>query len=121
MAIEGICFSLKDVFEVIRCFGDVEKVYANGGFLRSREWVPILAEVLGVDIYTLDNFESSITGAFILGLLAAGKIRSLDQANKFVKICERFCPDEKNKKLYNDLFLIYKEAVRRLMPVLERL
>lgn len=119
--IEGICFDLRDVFEVIKGFGEINKLFANGGFVRSRDWVQILSEVMGVEIEISDNYDSSITGAFLLGLLAINKIQKIEESISYIKLDEKFIPNKLNKEIYDRLFLIYKDVIYRLMPVLEKL
>ncbi|KRQ86378.1 Xylulose kinase [Caloramator mitchellensis] len=119
--LEGICFDLRDVFEVIKGFGEINRVYANGGFVRSRDWVQMLSDVMNVEIEVSENYDSSITGAFLLGLLAINKIKNIEESIDYIKLDEKFVPINLNKKIYDDLFVIYRDAINRLMPVLEKL
>lgn len=119
--IEGICYDLRDVFEVLKGFGEIETIFANGGFIRSKEWVQILTDILGIEIDTSDNYDSSITGAFLLGLLATNKIEQLEDSTKLVQTNEKYIPNRQNHKFYNERFSIYQDLINRLMPVLDKL
>lgn len=45
---EGICFALLSILDTIEeITGPVKNIYASGGFIRSKQWVTLLAGVLG--------------------------------------------------------------------------
>jgi gluconokinase len=120
--IEGICYDMNDVFEAIReLVGDVEVVYANGGFTRSEEWVRILSDVMDTKIVIHENYESPCLGAIMLGMLATGEVKELEECSYRFEEGKEYQVREENKGVYKALFNTYKEAVNRLTGVLETL
>jgi len=119
--IEGICYSIRDVYEIIEEFGEINNVKANGGFVKSNIWIQILSDIIGTKIEITEDFDTPVIGAYILGLLSNKEISSIEDGIKFVKTTNKYNPNIQNKKIYDYLFSIYKEAINGLMPILEKL
>jgi gluconokinase len=118
---EGVCYSLRDVLEVLKGEGIViRKIYANGGFSRSTLWVRILADVLGVPVTLSKNYETPCVGAMILGHLATGGISTLEEGEKYLESGETYLVSE-DSSIYQRMFDMYREAVGSLKGIMERL
>lgn len=66
-ALEGIMFNLKEVMEIVaEIGGEISKIQASGGFLQSKEWSQLAADILGVPIYKAVSGEDSALGAVLL-------------------------------------------------------
>lgn len=69
-ALEGVCYQLADVLDAL---GGVESVVVTGGaLLASRDWVQILADVLGRTLEVSGVGEGSARGAAMMALERAG-------------------------------------------------
>jgi gluconokinase len=120
--IEGICFDMNDVLQAVEELqGKVSRIYANGGFTRSKEWVQTLCDIFDTKIITSDNYESSCIGAVMIGMLAVGEVDCLEDCSYFIKESEVFLPREEEKRVYEKLYNIYKKAIENLTPILEQL
>lgn len=65
--LEGVCFSLKDCYELIKTVGaHAHDISVCGGGSKSAVWLKILADILGRDISKSSNSESGARGAAVL-------------------------------------------------------
>lgn len=112
--LEGIIYSLYDVFNTLEEIKDIKKIYVNGGLSKSRIFIQTIADIFGRNILVAENYESSCFGAFIIGLKAIGEIESIEEYKTTEFIIESFKPNEKNNLRYKKNFLIYKKLYENL-------
>ncbi len=110
--IEGICYALRDVFDVLLEAGDqeVNVVYANGGFTNSNQWLQILTDILERPLRISDQGDGPLFGGFLLGLKAIGIIDSLDEAEEYFASGREFLPRKNHR--HGVKFPLYREAVK---------
>ena len=79
--LEGVAYGLRDSLELLRALG-VEPAAGriSGGGARSRAWVEIVASVLGLPLELTAVEEGSAYGAALLGGVAGGVFRSVEDA-----------------------------------------
>jgi gluconokinase len=83
--LEGLCFNLKAVLEMVSAVaGQPTVIHATGGFARSGLWKQMLCDILNVPIKLPDSFESSALGAAVIAMQALGMIDSLDDVEQMV-------------------------------------
>ncbi|TDT61083.1 gluconokinase [Fonticella tunisiensis] len=120
--IEGICYDMNDVFEAVKnLVGNVELVYADGGFTRSEEWVHILCDIMDTKVIVHKNYESPCLGAVMLGMLSTGEIGKLEDCSFMFKDFKAYEVRQENREIYKKLFKVYRQAVDGMMPVFEML
>lgn len=91
----------------------MDSIFAIGGGAKSRQWLKIKADVLGMDFVTLKNTEAPSLGASMLAGIAAGKYRSYKEAAETaVNTDEIIKPLKDLNKLYNRRYKIYKNIYR---------
>jgi xylulokinase len=80
--LEGVAFSLRDVFELVRATSPepLRDLRASGGGTNSLLWRQIIADVLGVPISQTRTAEGVASGAAILASVAAGWHRTVEGA-----------------------------------------
>jgi xylulokinase len=80
--LEGVAFGLRDSFELIREVGAAEttQVRVSGGGARSDLWRQVIADVLDVDLVTVNTAEGAAYGAALLAGVGAGIWRDVDTA-----------------------------------------
>ncbi|RYG53723.1 MAG: gluconate kinase [Chitinophagaceae bacterium] len=113
---EGISFALLEILSIMEeTIGTAANIYASGGFIRSEKWKQLLADVLGRTICVTHAEDSSAAGAGMLGMLALGFKKDLDEMREFFSVKETFEPDLndrdvylKNYKIYSELYLRFK-------------
>jgi xylulokinase len=72
--LEGVAFGLRDSFELIKAAGlaKITQVRVSGGGARSPLWRQILADVLDVELATVNTTEGAAYGAALLAGVAPG-------------------------------------------------
>lgn len=80
--LEGVAFSLRDVFELVRATAPdpLRELRASGGGTNSALWKQIIADVLGVPVSLTRTAEGVATGAGILAAVGAGWYPSVNEA-----------------------------------------
>jgi gluconokinase len=109
-ALEGVCLQLALVLEAMQAAGlQLTELRATGGFARSPFWRQLLADILGTPIGFPDSEQGSAAGAALLGHVALGHRRSVDDAAALVRVTEVVHPDRETARFY-----------RRLLPAFAR-
>lgn len=116
---EGICFSLYQVGESLEeTIGPIEHIYASGGFIRSRTWLQMIADVFNRRVYVTNVADASAIGAVIMGFYALGLVGSLQAGAAIIRIQETFEPDEgrhwiyrKNERVFSELYIRLKDLM----------
>jgi gluconokinase len=103
-ALEGVCLQLALVLEAMAAAGlELTELRATGGFARSPFWRQLLADVLGTTIGFPASEQGSALGAALLGHVALGHLRSVDDAAALVRITEVVHPDPEAARFYQQL------------------
>ena len=115
---EGVAFALRDSVEVARSLGiDIPVTRICGGGSKSRLWVKILANVLGMDVEIPELDEGPGLGAAILAAVALGEYASVEEAcSKIVRVKERITPDPVLTELYDRKYKVFKELYPAMKP-----
>lgn len=113
--LEGVMYNLYSVLLAVReLTGAPEKIHASGGFVRSKLWRQIMADVFNQNVTIPESFESSSLGAAVLGLYALGEIESLDEVENMIGHTNELVPIEEHVKVYEELMSIYLSVSRQL-------
>ena len=121
--LEGVAFSLRDTFEIMKKMGiSIPVISVNGGGARSRLWCEIIADVLNVKVIKLNTNEGPAYGAAILAAVGDRQFDSVEEAcSSLIKITESIEANPANVEIYNRKYekfkLIYpavKELFRKL-------
>ena len=80
--LEGVAFGLRDSFELMKAAGlaEIRQVRVSGGGARSILWQQILADVLDVELVTVNTTEGAAYGAALLAGVGAGAWPDVDMA-----------------------------------------
>jgi gluconokinase len=117
--IEGICFALKEVLEIIEnASGEIKEIYASGAFSKSRDWVQLLANVINKPVVLSEIEDASAIGAAMLGYAALGIKNEINhiQAQSIV-----IRPEESNAEVYSAFFAVYKTMYAGMKPTMDLL
>lgn len=112
---EGISMTLRQITDAIEeTCGPVDVIHVNGGFVRSPEWLQILADVLNKKLIISGTREASATGAAYLAMQAAG---NQTPAPAFDATSEAsIVPIPEHVAVYEDLLPVFKELYQKLRP-----
>ena len=80
--LEGVAFGLKDSFTLIQQagLGEIRQVRVSGGGTKSPLWRQIMADVLGVELVTVNTTEGAAYGAALLAAVGAGIFANVPEA-----------------------------------------
>lgn len=119
---EGVAFSLKDCFELIKALGvSMTDVRISGGGARSVLWRQIIADVLRVPLVTLNVTEGPAYGAALLAGVGTKVYRNVVEAcEKTIKPVSETRPDPSNIERYRDYYEVYRSLYPALKPEFDR-
>jgi xylulokinase len=113
--LEGVAFSLRDVFELIKVSNpEIKQVRISGGGANSALWRQIFADVLNVPLITVDATEGAAYGAALLVGLSANVFDSVGSLTAVVRTGEQNIPGPQ-ADIYADRYNVY----RSLYPTLK--
>jgi gluconokinase len=116
--IEGILFALYSMFEPIRPKDTEEvEIRATGGYLRSELMLQIQADLFGLPIRVLADYEGSTIGAAVLARKALGQIASYDALSDAFRIETEFLPDPERTARYRESYTAFRTLYRQLQPL----
>jgi sugar (pentulose or hexulose) kinase len=105
---ESAAFSVEHILQAIRACGAIPtRVRASGGLARLRLVNDIKADVTGLPVEVLDEFETTAVGAFILAGLGDGLFSSLSEAASIVNVREVVLPNPERRQRYSEWFELY--------------
>lgn len=116
---EGVAYSLRDCMGVFARLGikTADRFRIIGGGSKSPIWRQIVSDVLDMPLQRVTSDDSSIGSAMLAGV-AAGVFPSFAAA---VEACSQLAetvePDERNRKVYDEGFEIYKEIQQAMENV----
>ncbi|MBU3190023.1 gluconokinase [Clostridium bowmanii] len=113
--LEGVIFGVYSVGKALEeTTGNIDTIYATGGFVRSELWVQMLADVFNKKVVIAESYESSCLGAVVLGMKAIGLIDNIEEVKKLVPISQTFKPNIVNHEVYMKTFEIYERLYLKL-------
>ena len=114
---EGICFGIRDSYEIARALGiDVKRTRICGGGSKGDLAKKMMADILNIDVDVPANDQGPSMGGAILAAVAAGEYASVEEAaSKIVKMEGTIHPDPEIAKRYEERYQRY----RKLYPILK--
>lgn len=114
---EGICFGIRDSYEVAKALGiDVKRTRICGGGSKGDLAKKMMADILNIDVDVPANDQGPSMGGAILAAVAAGEYASVEEAaSKIVKMEGTIHPDPEKAKKYEEKYQRY----RKLYPILK--
>jgi xylulokinase len=108
--LEGVTFSLRDCYEVLKEMGvSVSDMRACGGGGKSRVWRQMMADVYGCPVKTVLNNEGAALGVAILAGVGAGIFSSVEAGcDAVIHTNEPQNPKAENCAEYEKFYTLYK-------------
>ena len=120
--LEGVAYSMKDCFEVLK---ELEiapsEAAAIGGGAKSPLWRQILADMLNIPLRTVENVDSSLGSAMLAGVAIGAFADHQDAVRKCVRVSGITEPDPEGAAFYDAHFPLYKQIQAALAPIYHRL
>lgn len=117
--LEGVAFGLKDSFALLQGagLGAIEQVRVSGGGAKSQLWRQILADVLNVELVTVNTTEGAAYGAALLAGVGAGVWPDVDTAcAQTIKTENAVAPNAEDVSRYESLYPHYRNLYATLRP-----
>jgi len=116
--LEGVAFGLRDSFELMKAVGlaEITQVRASGGGARSPLWRQILADVLGVELVTVNTTEGAAYGAALLAATGAGVFPDVPAACMAVVTVTGRTEPGPASRFYEEMYPLYRALYPALRP-----
>jgi xylulokinase len=114
--LEGVAFAIKDSFRLIlqAGLGSIDQVRISGGGAKSVLWRQIMADVLGVELVTVNTTEGAAFGAALLAEVGAGIYENVPSAcEAIIQITGHTFPTQDTRTYQN-----YYPHYRAMYPAL---
>lgn len=113
--LEGVAYSIKDCFEVLRGLGQpIRRVSLIGGGAKSKIWREVICNVLGIPLRK-PKVEDAAFGSALMAGIGAGVFESLaDAVQSCVHHDGRLEPDAAQHAVYEAYFAVYRDITRDL-------
>lgn len=116
--LEGVAFNLKIILDVFSSIVSIDDVIITGGGVKSKVWRQILADIWQKPVLVPQFLEESTSiGAAICGGVGIGVFEDFKVAKKFNKIVDEVKPRDEFKEMYNNLYEIFNETYKALVPI----
>ena len=121
--LEGVCYGLRDSLELMKSLGvEFREVRVLGGGARSLLWRQILADVFGLNVYTMEVDEGSSFGAAILASVGVRAYSSVgDAVRRIVRTRDAVKFKESNHRVYEKYYRLYRELYPLLRDAYKKL
>lgn len=120
--LEGVLFAVYSIDRALQDLtGGATEIRASGGFVHSRAWCQMLADLFGVPVLIPEVFEGSAFGAAMLGMLAIGAIPHLAAMERLIQIRDCQTPDPSLFAAYQELFVLYDRIYHQVVPEFDQL
>ncbi|MDA0243481.1 MAG: xylulokinase [Chloroflexi bacterium] len=119
--LEGVAFGLRDSFELMKATGlaDVAQVRVSGGGTRSPLWRQILADVLQVEMVTINTAEGAAYGAALLAAVGVGVFSSVPAACQQVIQVTGQTAVGGDTAVYGRAYALYGQLYPALKPIFD--
>lgn len=119
--IEGVSYSLKDCYELIKqCDVVIDDLYVTGGASKSATWRQIVADVFGQSVTVFEEREGPAFGASLLAGLGIGIWNSPNDFPSFFDQGEETAMDLVGTKAYEQGYVTFKELYHALKPMFNK-
>lgn len=117
--LEGICYALNEVLLAVEQYSEeIKQINVSGGFVHSRIWMEILADITGKEIVLLQTEDASAIGAAYLAIKAIGLRQEYPSS---VNEKQVITPNPANHALYKKIFKVYQQLYPNLKDSMHQL
>ena len=117
--LEGICYSMNQVLQIVETSTQkIDKLIVGGGFIHSKTWMNILADVTGKKLVVIETQDSSAVGAILLNMKAMKMIKNYSSLKP--AISQTVKPDLKNHKTHEENYAVFKTLYSALKDSMHR-
>ena len=117
---EGVAYEMLLNYKALEGSGiHFKKLHATGGGARSKVWMQMKADVLGLPITALKTADAGTVGSAMLTGIAAGVFKDLDDAAAhMVQMVETFEPRQEMHERYMEIYERYSQVYKAVRPLM---
>jgi xylulokinase len=121
--VESVGFAIRDIITVMEEIGlQVDELRITGGQARSAQWIQIKADITGKRFLLPASKDAELAGDLCIALFGLGHFDSLAEAAETAVQIERvFEPNKDNRRVYDDLFSVYRDSYAGLKGTFDRM
>jgi len=107
--IEGVTFALKESFELIKNLGvKINTVRITGGGAKSKIWAQMIADIMNVEVVTIEIEEGPALGAAILSMVGSHEYESVEEACRIlIRPKDTLYPNSNNVTTYQKKYQLF--------------
>jgi len=110
---EGVAFGLRDMFDLVLGFADMDEIYITGGGAKSELWGKIICNVIGRKLMVLNVEEGPAFGAALIAGVGAGVFADFKSAkNKSMKVVKEYLPEKFAVSEYEKFYGIFRKLYK---------
>lgn len=118
-AIEGTCYTLSQVLQQLEEDEKIQQLNASGGFIHSKEWIQILADITAKPISLIQQEDASAMGAVYFAMKQLGMIETYEQMKPANPVIIK--PKIKEAEVYQQQFKIFEKLYGSLKEQMHEL
>lgn len=117
--IEGICYSMNEVLQIVESSAEkIGQLNVGGGFIHSKTWMQILADIAGKKLAVIESEDSSAIGAALINMKALKMIEEYDSLQPKNQLIVE--PDLNNHKVYEKYYEVFKSLYKLLKELMHQ-
>jgi gluconokinase len=117
--LEGICYSMKQVLEIVESSTEkISQLNVGGGFIHSKTWMKILADITGKKLCVIETEDSSAIGAALLNMKALKMIKEYDSLKPKNNLLIQ--PDLDNHTVYEKYYAVFKNLYKPVKALMHQ-
>ena len=117
---EGVAYEMRLNYEALAGSGiHFQKLHATGGGAKSRVWMQMKADILGLPITALKTVDAGTVGSAMLTGIAVGLFTDLsDAAEHMVQETETYLPRPEMHEKYMQVYARYRQVYQAVRPLM---
>ncbi len=116
--LEAVAYGFRHHLDVLTEMGHrPSRVFASDGGSKSRVWMQIVADVVGLPVRLLDNPHGSSVGAAWVAAIGSGLSSDWSGVSALARHGDLIEPDPANRAVYDRGYARYRTAYEALKPV----
>ena len=115
--IEGICYSMKQVMEIVESSTNkIVQLNVGGGFIHSKTWMQILADITGKKLGVIESEDSSAIGAALINMQVLKMIEEYDSLQPKNDLVVE--PDLEKHKIYEKYYAVFENLYKPMKDLM---
>ena len=115
--LEGICYSMNQVMEIVESSAEkIVHLNVGGGFIHSKTWMQILADITGKKLAVIESEDSSAIGAALINMKSLKMIEEYDSLQPKNNLIVE--PDLNNHLIYQKYYSVFENLYKPMKELM---